>query len=191
MNGAGVAVILDPCMTERPITITSRLGVAAIALSLCTPQPLLARDSLFSIFKKKPKPEPEVVVPKALPAPKPATASKSKSTKQSTVAKKSTAPKKTAKPEAKKNEVAEVSKSGAKPKSGTALPPPPASGEIAQVVEPPKPPPLAFARPVMGRKGFVYPPGAQHSSEYVVDVSGLAPGQVAKDPRTGQAFLVP
>ncbi len=50
-----------------------------------------------------------------------------------------------------------------------------------------EPPP--FASPVPGKKGYVtspYSPGAGF-----IDVTGLAPGSLAKDPYSGKAFRVP
>ncbi|WP_038169174.1 hypothetical protein [Verrucomicrobium sp. BvORR106] len=53
------------------------------------------------------------------------------------------------------------------------------------------PAPLSYAVPVAGRVGFVYPPGAERTEANMLDVRGLAPGQKARDPRTGNTFLVP
>lgn len=53
------------------------------------------------------------------------------------------------------------------------------------------PAPLSYAVPVAGRVGFVYPPGAERNEANMLDVRGLAPGQKARDPRTGNTFLVP
>jgi hypothetical protein len=53
------------------------------------------------------------------------------------------------------------------------------------------PAPLSYAVPVAGRAGFVYPPGAERNEANMLDVRGLAPGQKARDPRTGNTFLVP
>lgn len=53
------------------------------------------------------------------------------------------------------------------------------------------PAPLIYAVPVAGRVGFVYPPGAERNEANMLDVRGLAPGQKARDPRTGNTFLVP
>jgi hypothetical protein len=50
---------------------------------------------------------------------------------------------------------------------------------------------IEFARPVPGKRGLVYPPGANGSSENMVDVTGFQPGQVVRDPRTGKTFRVP
>lgn len=49
----------------------------------------------------------------------------------------------------------------------------------------------AFAKPVRGRPGFVYPPGAEEDLASMIDVRGFDPGQKVRDPRTGQVFLVP
>lgn len=53
------------------------------------------------------------------------------------------------------------------------------------------PAPLKYAVPVMGRPGFVFPPGAEKVEGNMLDVRGLNPGQKARDPRTGALFLVP
>ena len=52
-------------------------------------------------------------------------------------------------------------------------------------------PPVEFARPVPGKPGFVYPPGAPESLDNIVDVLGFKPGQVVRDPRTKVLFRVP
>jgi hypothetical protein len=52
-------------------------------------------------------------------------------------------------------------------------------------------PPVAFARPVPGKPGFVYPPGAPESLDNIVDVLGFKPGQIVRDPRTKALFRVP
>jgi hypothetical protein len=52
-------------------------------------------------------------------------------------------------------------------------------------------PPVEFARPVPGKPGFVYPPGAPESLDNIVDVLGFKPGQVVRDPRTKALFRVP
>lgn len=48
-----------------------------------------------------------------------------------------------------------------------------------------------FAKPVRGRPGFVYPPGAGEDLAHMIDVRGFEAGQKVRDPRTGQVFLVP
>jgi hypothetical protein len=50
---------------------------------------------------------------------------------------------------------------------------------------------IEFGRPVPGKRGMVYPPGAKESSENMIDVEGFQPGQVVRDPRTGALFRVP
>jgi hypothetical protein len=50
---------------------------------------------------------------------------------------------------------------------------------------------VAFARPVPGKKGIVYPPGVGESPDTEVDVSELQPGELARDPRSGIIFRVP
>lgn len=58
----------------------------------------------------------------------------------------------------------------------------------------PKPNPsvtLPFAEPVPGKRGFVYPPGAEHDMKSMLDVRDFTPGQKVRDPRTGKMFLVP
>lgn len=50
---------------------------------------------------------------------------------------------------------------------------------------------LEFGRPVPGKRGLVYPPGANDSSENMVDVSDFKTGQIVRDPRTGKLFRVP
>ncbi|TLD72699.1 hypothetical protein FEM03_01080 [Phragmitibacter flavus] len=64
----------------------------------------------------------------------------------------------------------------------------PALGSGAGTTVEPK---AAYATPVPGRSGFVYPPGAKQESANMLDVRGLTPGQKARDPRTGDVFLVP
>ena len=66
----------------------------------------------------------------------------------------------------------------------------PASRTEAPEVQGP-PAPLSYATPVLGRPGFVYPPGAEKLESNMLDVRGLNPGQKARDPRTGSMFLVP
>jgi hypothetical protein len=59
--------------------------------------------------------------------------------------------------------------------------------EVDQVTQPqPK-----YATPVPGRIGFVYPPGTKQEAANMLDVRGLNAGQKARDPRTGNVFLVP
>jgi hypothetical protein len=48
-----------------------------------------------------------------------------------------------------------------------------------------------YARPVPGKSGIVYPPGAKESPENMVDVTGFQSGQMVRDPRTGNLFRVP
>jgi hypothetical protein len=50
---------------------------------------------------------------------------------------------------------------------------------------------IEFARPVPGKRGLVYPPGARESQEYMVDVGDFPTGQIVRDPRTGKLFRVP
>jgi hypothetical protein len=50
---------------------------------------------------------------------------------------------------------------------------------------------IQFARPVPGKPGVVYPPGAKDSKENMVDVAGFQTGQLVRDPRTGKLFRVP
>lgn len=50
---------------------------------------------------------------------------------------------------------------------------------------------IQFARPVPGKPGVVYPPGAKDSKENMVDVAGFHTGQLVRDPRTGKLFRVP
>jgi hypothetical protein len=50
---------------------------------------------------------------------------------------------------------------------------------------------IEFARPVPGKRGLVYPPGAAESPENLVDITGFLNGQIVRDPRTGKLFRVP
>lgn len=52
-------------------------------------------------------------------------------------------------------------------------------------------PNLEFARPVPGKRGLVYPPGAKETQENMVDVGDFKTGQIVRDPRTGKLFRVP
>lgn len=61
----------------------------------------------------------------------------------------------------------------------------PAAKALPTVLEDPK-----YAKPVMGRPGFVRPPGSTDPG-YILDVQGIATGSKARDPRTGLVFLVP
>lgn len=63
------------------------------------------------------------------------------------------------------------------------------TADSSEVMGPPAP--LSYAVPVAGRSGYVYPPGAERIEANMLDVRGLAPGQKARDPRTGNTFLVP
>jgi hypothetical protein len=65
------------------------------------------------------------------------------------------------------------------PENRAAAPKPTASG------------PIEFGRPVPGKPGVVYPPGAKEASENMVDVGGFQSGQLVRDPRTGKLFRVP
>jgi len=55
---------------------------------------------------------------------------------------------------------------------------------------PPLPPP-AYASPVPGKPGCVYPPGGLRIPANIVDVTGLESGTRARDPITNVIFLVP
>lgn len=46
---------------------------------------------------------------------------------------------------------------------------------------------IKYAKPAPGKPGFVTLPG----NSALIDVRGLSPGEQAKDPVTGQLFLVP
>lgn len=46
---------------------------------------------------------------------------------------------------------------------------------------------IKYAKPAPGKPGFVTLPG----NPALIDVRGLSPGEQAKDPVTGQLFLVP
>ena len=50
---------------------------------------------------------------------------------------------------------------------------------------------IEFARPIPGKPGLVYPPGAKESTENMVDVTGFQSGQMVRNPRTGELFRVP
>ncbi len=50
---------------------------------------------------------------------------------------------------------------------------------------------LKYATPVPGKDGFVYSPGTAQVMANILDVRGLASGNKARDPKTGQVFLVP
>jgi hypothetical protein len=50
---------------------------------------------------------------------------------------------------------------------------------------------VEFARPIPGKPGLVYPPGAAEASQNMVDVSDFLSGQIVRDPRTGKLFRVP
>jgi hypothetical protein len=69
----------------------------------------------------------------------------------------------------------------ANPQSGKAQEAPPAS----------PPAKILFAKPVPGKRGFVYAPGATEDMKNILDVRGFTPGQKMRDPRTGNTFLVP
>jgi hypothetical protein len=74
------------------------------------------------------------------------------------------------------------SQPGAQP-SNAGAPPTPAAKEDEGTIQ--------FARPVPGRRGMVYPPGAEEVQANMIDVSDMTPGQLARDPRTGKKFRVP
>ncbi len=48
-----------------------------------------------------------------------------------------------------------------------------------------------FAHPVPGKSGCVYPPGVERIPANIVDVTGLPPGAMARDPVTNIVFVVP
>jgi hypothetical protein len=50
---------------------------------------------------------------------------------------------------------------------------------------------VSFAKPVPGKRGFVYPPGVDEDVKNILDVRGADPGQKMRDPTTGTVFLVP
>jgi hypothetical protein len=52
----------------------------------------------------------------------------------------------------------------------------------------PKRMPTATAKPVDGKPGFVWSPTVANSQ---IDARGIPPGAIAKDPFSGQEFLVP
>lgn len=77
-------------------------------------------------------------------------------------------------------------------------PPPPVSQMPTGPAEDPAPTPApttpkqpAYGTPVIGKRGYVYPPGVEAKPENMVDVKDFAPGQKVRDPRTGNIFLVP
>jgi hypothetical protein len=43
---------------------------------------------------------------------------------------------------------------------------------------------------VAGQPGYVHPPG-DTGGKYMIDVRNIAPGEKARDPHTGLAFVVP
>jgi hypothetical protein len=55
---------------------------------------------------------------------------------------------------------------------------------------PPVPDFPEYALPVPGRPGYVRPPG-NNDATYMIDVRGMTPGEKARDPKTGVAFVVP
>lgn len=78
----------------------------------------------------------------------------------------------------------------------TASTPPAPTTPVVTPTTPPPPPaasttPPAYGTPVPGRRGFVYPPGAEAKPENMVDVRDFTPGQKVRDPRTQKIFLVP
>lgn len=84
------------------------------------------------------------------------------------------------------------------PATRTQESPPPVPPAEIKKTEPPPPVPKAAepgnllpGTPVAGKRGLVYPPGAKHTPENMVDVTDFKPGQVVRDPRTGSLFRVP
>jgi hypothetical protein len=69
--------------------------------------------------------------------------------------------------------------------------PPRNSSAPPKVTAPQDEPRIEFARPVPGKRGLVYPPGASEAPENMVDVDGFQSGQMVRDPRTGKLFRVP
>lgn len=79
-------------------------------------------------------------------------------------------------------------------------PPPSPNSEAARPQEMPPTPKIApppgddrveSARPVPGKPGLVYPPGAEETSDNWVDVREFKAGQLVRNPRTGKLFRVP
>ena len=50
---------------------------------------------------------------------------------------------------------------------------------------------IRYGTPVTGKKGLVYPPDVEKTPENMVDVSDFTPGQLVRNPRTGELFRVP
>ena len=82
----------------------------------------------------------------------------------------------------------------------TKAPEPPSPNAPVEMKKPEPPPPVPKAAepgnllpgtPVSGKRGLVYPPGAKHTPENMVDVTDFKPGQIVRDPRTGSLFRVP
>lgn len=67
----------------------------------------------------------------------------------------------------------------------------PAEGAAVPPVPPPTPEPVQYAKPVLGKRGFVYAPGMAEEMKNILDVRDAKPGQKMRDPRTGTLFLVP
>lgn len=91
---------------------------------------------------------------------------------------------------------ADVHTAAIKPSNGASSRPNASAGEPRRAValEPtpiPSPAKISFAKPVPGKRGFVYPPGAEEDIKNILDVRGFTPGQKMRDPRTGEVFLVP
>ena len=68
---------------------------------------------------------------------------------------------------------------------------PKSSSKVPQSSKPAGDNVMEFGRPVPGKRGMVYPPGGEESSENMIDVEGFQPGEVVRDPRTGALFRVP